>query len=254
MSRKYTTEEFQDRLNSIFGDKFTVVSKYINNQTKINIKCNDCGNIIQKQPSKMTSAKEGCYICNGKNHHKTKESFQKEVDQRFPNTYEILEEYEKARKPLLILNKKCGHEYKISPDNLLRGKGCPRCSIKQSSYMDIVETYLEEKGFLYEKEKTFEECKNIRCLPFDYYIPSLNCCIEVDGEFHYNKTKVTLNRRSAYELVKCRDLLKDEFCKKSGIKLIRLPYFEKKNFYVILDHELNVNTEITTGNKKSVVL
>lgn len=60
------------------------------NQTKIKLKCNKCGNIIYKQPVKMVSCKEGCYICSGKNKHKTTQSFIKEVEVRHPNKYEVL--------------------------------------------------------------------------------------------------------------------------------------------------------------------
>ena len=40
---------------------------------------------------------EGCYICAGKNHFKTKETLQAEVDIKFPNTYEIIGEYGAGR-------------------------------------------------------------------------------------------------------------------------------------------------------------
>lgn len=182
---------------------FEVLSEYKANNKKVKIKCNKCGNIIEKAPAKMTGkTKEGGYICSGKDHHKTKESFQAEVDKKHPQQYIILGEYVRAREPLPVRNLTCGHEYIVSPDNLLRGKGCPRCSIRQSRYMDAVEKFLDANGIAYEKEKIFRECKNIRSLPFDYYIPSRNCCIEVDGEFHFERKGASINRRSEYESVK----------------------------------------------------
>jgi len=51
--------------------------------------------------------------------------------------------------------------------------------------MDIVEDYFERHNIAFEKEKRFDDCRNVRVLPFDYYIPDKNLCIEVDGEFHY---------------------------------------------------------------------
>lgn len=246
MSKKKSTEEFQKELDQIFGNNsFEVLSEYITNQIKIKLKCNKCGNIIYKQPVKMVSGKEGCYICSGKNKHKTTQSFIKEVEDRYPNKYEVLGEYIKAREPLLVKNLFCGHKYLISPDNLLRGKGCPRCSMKQSSYMDIVEDFLSSNNISFEKEKRFEDCKLIRTLPFDYYIPEKNCCIEVDGEFHFYRNQEPLNRRSRTDEVQKRDKIKDLYCQENGIKLVRLPYFRKKDFCNILASELQVNTEIT---------
>lgn len=247
MSKRKTTEEFQSELNSIFGvGVFEVLSEYKANNQKVKIKCHKCGNVIEKSPVKMTgSTKEGCYICNGKNHYKTKETFQAEVDGKYPNQYAILGEYERARKPIRVKNLVCGHTYEISPDNLLRGKGCPRCSIKQSSYMDTVEEILDKFGIPYEKEKIFADCKDIRSLPFDYYVPSRNCCIEVDGEFHYERKNASLNRRSEYDAVKRRDGIKTDYCKANNIKLVRLPYFKFNDFSLILANELQVDTEIT---------
>lgn len=246
MSRRITTSEFKSRLDKIYKGQFELLSEYVNNETKVSLRCNKCGNIIQKKPSKMTgSAKEGCYICSGKNHHKTKESLQSEVDAKYPGTYKVLSNYINARTPISVERIRCGHTYDVSPDNLLRGKGCPRCSMRQSHYMDVVETYLLSHNIKFEKEKRFNDCKNIRALPFDYYITDANICIEVDGEFHYPKNNVYINRASEYEMVAYRDSIKTDYCRQHGIKLIRLPYFDVPRFDDILDKELHVNTEIT---------
>ena len=239
MSKKLTTEEFQERLNEIYGNQFVVLSEYINNITKIDILCNKCKNIIKKQQVKMTgSTKEGCYICSGKNHYKTKETLQKEVDKKFPNTYKIIGEYVKARQPLTVNKLSCGHTYNITPDNLLRGKGCPYCSNKQSHYMDIVESFLDANNIEYVKEKRYEDCKYIRVLPFDYYLPKYNMCIEVDGEYHYPDNPMYINNQGAYEEVRIRDNIKTQYCKDNDIKLLRLPYYKKSEFEKILKENL----------------
>lgn len=248
MSRKITTSEFKERLTAIYGDQFDVLSDYVNNCTKIKLRCNKCGNIIYKRPAKMTGKeRESCYICSGKNHYKTRDILQNEVDKKYPNEYVVIGEYEKARKPLLVRRIRCGHEYNISPDNLLRGKGCPKCSNKQSSYMNKAEEYLNSHDIYFEKEKRFSDCVNYRILPFDYYIPSMNICIEVDGEYHYTKedggsSDVNSER---FKQIKERDSIKTQYCINNNIKLIRLPFFEKDRFFEILDKELYVDTEIT---------
>lgn len=239
MSKKLTTSDFQNRLNEIYGDQFIVKSDYINNVTKIDILCTHCGNVIQKSPVKMTGVtREGCYICSGKNHYKTKETLQSEVDKKFPDSYIIIGEYIKAREPLAVKRTQCGHVYNVSPDNLLRGKGCPRCSIRQSKYMDIVENYLDTHNIKYEKEKRFDDCKYIRVLPFDYYIPDFNLCIEVDGEFHYydNTLYKYGNNNTELKLVQKRDQIKTKYCEDNDIKLLRLPYYEKDYFENILEN------------------
>lgn len=239
MSKKLTTEEFQNRLNKIFGNQFTVLSEYVNNSTKVDILCNKCNNIIQKRPAKMINdTKEGCYICSGKNHYKTKESFQKEIDKKFPNTYKIIGEYVRARQPLSVKRLSCGHTYDVAPTNLLKGRGCPRCGIKQSHYMDIVESFFENNNIEYEKEKRFDDCKYIRILPFDYYLPKYNMCVEVDGEFHYPNNNIYINRHSTYEKVSIRDGIKTQYCNDNNIKLLRLPYYKELEFEKILKENL----------------
>ena len=229
---------------------FEVMSEYVNNCTKIKIKCNVCGNIFEKTPVKMTGvAHEGCYICSGKNKHKTTASFKKEVEDKYPDTYEIMGEYQNARKPLKVHRKTCGHTYMVSPDNLLRGKGCPHCTIRQSSYMNMTEKYLQENNLIYEKEKRFDDCKNIKTLPFDYYLKDYNCCIEVDGEFHYDKFyKTGVGWAKNKEGVHMRDEIKNQYCKNNNIVLIRLPYYTFKNgqYIEILNNKLQANTEISS--------
>lgn len=245
MSRKITTSEFQNRLNKIYGKQFVVLEDYINNETNIKIHCNNCGSDIYKRPVKLTGTeRSGCYICNKKNSHKNKEVLQRELNIKYEDEFIVLEEYVNARTPILML-RKCGHIHNISPDNALRGKGCPHCSLRQSRYMDYVEEYFARNNILFSKEKTFNDCRNIKPLPFDYYLPDYGCCIEVDGEFHYDNNSVYLNNRSSYEEVHKRDLIKDEYCKTNNIKLIRLPYYKFDQFDEILNKELHVNTEIT---------
>lgn len=246
--QKLTTEEFKRRIYEKYGNRFEVVSEYVNNITKIQLKCNICGNIIEKSPSKMMGkAHDGCYICSGKNKHKTTISFKKELEQKYPNTFEVLGEYKNARTPLLVRRLNCGHEHLISPDNLLRGKGCPYCTIRQSSYMNKTEEYFDKNHISYIKEKRFKDCKDKRSLPFDYYLSDYNCCVEVDGEFHYEQFYNGTGWANNYNSVQSRDEIKNKYCDDNNIKLIRLPYyvFKTGEYINILNKTLNANTEVS---------
>lgn len=106
MARKLP-EEYEKEFYEIHGDNLTLLEPYTIRSAKLKVKCNKCGNIIYKQAYKMIgSASEGCYICSGKNHFKTKETLQEEVDKLYPDRYIIIGEYVKARQPLEIINKK----------------------------------------------------------------------------------------------------------------------------------------------------
>ena len=48
-------------------------------------------------------------------------------------------------------------------------------------------------------QKTFDDCKNIHKLRFDFYLPKYNCVIETHGEQHYKDStdffKVSLDEQ-----------------------------------------------------------
>ena len=50
----------------------------------------------------------------------------------------------------------------------------------------IIEKFLRTY-YQIETQKTFEWCKNIRCLPFDFYIEELKIIIELDGAQHFRQ-------------------------------------------------------------------
>jgi very-short-patch-repair endonuclease len=77
----------------------------------------------------------------------------------------------------------------------------------------------------FDTQKKFTDCtskrgKYCKKLPFDFYLPTFNSCIEYDGRQHFEPVYGQEN----LEAQKVRDRLKDEYCKENGIKLIRIPY------------------------------
>ena len=85
---------------------------------------------------------------------------------------------------------------------------------------DYVEKYLQKLGVIYYKEYRFNECKYKKKLPFDFYIPNLSLCIEVDGKQHISGT---FNDKENKDF-KIRDDIKTKFCKDNDIKLIRVAW------------------------------
>lgn len=182
-----------------------------------------------------------------KNHYKTKDTLQSEVDIRYPDTYIIVGDYVRARQPLEVLNKRCGHSYNISPDNLLRGKGCPLC--RQSSYEDYVDEYMKIHYPSFVKQKKYDDLRSEsgRLLMFDYYIPEYDLCIEIDGQFHYYNEywKDRDDFLTTYYNVKANDKIKNEYCDNHNIPLLRIKYDRIKNIDLIIKNKINANSEIT---------
>jgi hypothetical protein len=87
---------------------------------------------------------------------------------------------------------------------------------------------LDSLKIKYEKEKTFKDCINPNTgyeLRFDFFLPDYNCCIEYDGEQHY-ETVDYFGGEDALTDTQYRDNIKNNFCKENNIKLIRIPYTE----------------------------
>lgn len=91
------------------------------------------------------------------------------------------------------------------------------------------------------QEKSFTDCIDKHALPFDFYLPDLNTCIEYDGEQHYFNIKYFGN---SLESVQEHDRIKTKYCEDNGIKLIRIPYWEYDNIETILTTELNIHKDI----------
>ena len=101
---------------------------------------------------------------------------------------------------------------------------------------------LNESGINFKQEYTFEGCKNVNRLPFDFYLEDLNICIEADGIQHFEPIEF-FGGKDAYDRLKINDQIKDSYCKNNGIKLIRIPYFESGSIGNILLKEVIDNEE-----------
>lgn len=78
------------------------------------------------------------------------------------------------------------------------------------------------------REKTFNDCHNTKkgkyCRPlkFDFYIPKTNTLIEYDGEQHFKPSKKYGGEK--FETTIENDKIKNEYCLKNNINLIRIHY------------------------------
>lgn len=111
---------------------------------------------------------------------------------------------------------------------------CNECTSKTSNIAYITKRWLDDNDIKYTTEKRFDDCRNKKKLPFDFYLDDYNYCIEVDGQQHYysNSTKYFKNgvfSKEDFDRIKINDNIKTEYCKTNNIKLIRLKYTLFKN-------------------------
>ena len=98
--------------------------------------------------------------------------------------------------------------------------------------------YLEKNNILFEQEKWFSDCRDVKPLPFDFYLPDYNTIIEFDGEQHYKQGHFT---HSHLSYTQAHDVIKNEYCKNNNIRLIRIPYWNINNIEEILENKLLIS-------------
>jgi very-short-patch-repair endonuclease len=125
------------------------------------------------------------------------------------------------------------------------GDGCPKC--KSSKGENRVRNYLLNSNILIDEQKTFKDCRHPdsnRRLRFDFYLPNINTIIEYDGIQHYKPHSFGSDRTTETQninLLKVQivDKIKNEYCIKNNIRLIRIPYWDFGNIEKILKKELS---------------
>jgi len=115
--------------------------------------------------------------------------------------------------------------FKQTPNHHMSGIGCPICN--ESSGEKEIRIFLEKNNIKFQRNKRFVKCRNKRTLPFDFYLPEYNMCIEFDGKQYFQSVKFWNNNIKEQ---RNRDNIKTTFCINNNIKLLRIRYDE-----IILD-------------------
>lgn len=96
----------------------------------------------------------------------------------------------------------------------------------------------------FEFQKRFSECRNKKPLPFDFYLPEFNCCIEYQGKQHFEPSNIRgkidnkLSQIEAYMNAIFNDQIKENFCNKMNIRLIKISYRDLKKIESVLINTL----------------
>jgi len=83
--------------------------------------------------------------------------------------------------------------------------------------------YLKQNNIIFKPQKTFDDCYSINKLPYDFFIPKFNMCVEFDGIQHFKPVEI-FGGVSEFENLKIRDNIKNEYCRDNGIILYRIKY------------------------------
>lgn len=182
------------------------------------ITCPKHGDFRQKVDSHMNQG-QGCRECNIVDLY----SFIERANEIHNNYYDYSKSIIKGMKyKINIICTKHG-EFTQRASAHLEGQGCVKCKTSKGELM--IEKLLIDLKIDYITQKKFEGCLNKRKLKFDFFIPSLNICIEYNGEQHYRPIKYFGGEKS-FKKQLIRDNIKKEYCENNNIKLAVIRYNE----------------------------
>ena len=217
------TNEFINKAKKIHGDKYDYnLVDYIDAHKRIKIICPKHG-IFEQTPNRHLDG-SGCVNC-------VKDKFrltEKELIESFIKThgdkYDYSEIDYKNSKTKIKINCPEHGKFDQLARNHRKGIGCPYCN--ESHGEREISLFLTNLKINYVREKRFTECKDKKSLPFDFYLPEYNVCIEFDGIQHFQVNNYW-NGEKGFETIKKHDKIKNIYCKKNGINLMRIKYDEK---------------------------
>lgn len=152
-SKCKTTQQFKDELAKI-NKKVEVIGEYKTARMKIEVQCRICGNRWKTAPSNLLKGS----TCNKCAIKKRADKFRKSTDdfikelKEINSNIKVLGDYTTCMAKIEVECKTCGHKWKQTLNNLLKGYGCKKCASKNRSY-------IRQKGIKGTKwtSKTFTE-------------------------------------------------------------------------------------------------
>lgn len=233
--------------------KILTPSENIKKRTYWNCICKRCGNecvvstdeLRKKEPSKKSC---GC-LRKDKITQRNKKNIKDKTGKRYGLLTCISHKGSLRNHAAWLCKCDCGNKIITDSGSLEAGYIVSCGCLKTSSGEKIIEDILKNNKIKYKKEIKFDNLlsKNNIPLRFDFGIydnEKLVRVVEYDGEQHFleKADKIfsdTLNSR------KEKDKLKNIYCLKNKIPLIRIPYWEKKN--ITLEMLLNNDNYLVKG-------
>jgi hypothetical protein len=139
----------------------------------------------------------------------------------------------------------CGNYAEVSVGNLMRGHTLSCGCRHQSKWEMFIGDYLTLLNITFQPQKRFYDCTNRKqtdTLPFDFYLPDYNICIEYDGEHHFRPMEMW-GGYDKFIINQENDNIKNEYCKNNNITLLRIPYTYSKED--IKNEILNILSPVT---------
>lgn len=236
--RTFTQEQFKERAAQNYPE-IEIQGEYFNQDSFVDCVCKKCKKSFQVWANSILSGKikQICPYCrtDARKTRLTNEEFVERVKEIHPDI-QILGNFTTTREKIKLKCNKCGYIWECRANLLLFNHcGCPQC--KESKGEKRISNWLNKHKFVFLRQYKFNECKDKRPLPFDFFLPELNVCIEYDGQQHYTPFSY-FNGDEKLKYTQYHDSIKNLFCENNNIKLIRISYLEYNKIEDILQKYL----------------
>lgn len=236
-----TIEDFQKKV-ALKNDLIEVSGTYTGDLGELHAKCLVCGYEWDTTAHNIFAVPR-CAKCSrerqGNKRRKSIEQMELDIAKVNPHIH-LVGEYKNNKTLAKFRCDLDGCIWESYPSNILNGSaGCPSC--RSSSNENKISTWFKSKGFDVCAQYRIADCRDKKPLVFDLYVPALNLFVEYDGEQHYffipfNKH----NTHETYEAALKRDKIKDDYCEKNNLPLIRVPYWERDNIEEYLTEQMRL--------------
>jgi len=208
------------KFKKIHGDIYDYSkSQYNGMNKKISIICKKHG-VFEQTPSNHMK-KKGCPRCSP-NSKKSYDEILNKLNRLHENKYFYEHDMPKTSNKIKIMCKKHGEFYQTL-NNHLDGHGCPFCN--DSNQEKKINDFLLSNNIKVVRQKKFIDCVDKKNLPFDFFLPELNVCIEYDGEHHFKEIE-KWGGKNSLSIIQYHDKIKNEYCLKNKISLYRISYMD----------------------------
>jgi hypothetical protein len=216
-----SNKTFINRSNEIHNNKYDYsLVDYKHSKKKVKITCPLHG-IFEQIPNKHLSG-SGCPSCSPTKKMGNYSFINKAVKIHGKKYDYSLVDYSNIKNKIKIICPIHG-VFEQRPTNHLMGKGCSIC--RESKGERKISLFLIENNIKFIPQHTFDNCKNVKLLPFDFYLPEHNICIEYNGKQHYEPVKI-FGGEEKFKLQIINDKIKYEFCLNNDINFNIIKYDE----------------------------
>lgn len=217
---RYTTEEWISKAKLIHGNKYDYSKvNYTNSKTKVCIVCPEHGEFWINPDNHFIG--QGCPKCR---YIRSSSAIRKNIDDVI-NDFKLVHgekynysrvEYKNNKTKVCIICPEHG-EFWQTPDNHMKGKGCPHCA--QSKLESIIREFLTENGIEFIEQKGFDWLRYKNPMRLDFYLPKYNTAIECQGIQHFEALK-HFGGDKGLEYNAIKDTKKASLCSENNVKLL----------------------------------